>query len=308
MENSVKTNRQIIWEHAKPSWFSYGVVALLLLLTIAFACSLLTQAAPADVVGIFCIGPMVFLPLLALLKRQPPAGRVFMLSMAALAVGFTGLVSAIGIAQLPREDGASGLGFFFFIPVPFALILLIPTGFFLSQAVKRARHALRENWLRRTAVFLQEKGETTFSELAWELKIAPSAVDNLVDELRQRDKAGLTMYVPYQRIYTRRALLQHYQELSTLVTARGQLYLDDLALEMDAPQPLITQWIYNLVQGNRFSGYINWDTGIIYAAHAAQIREAGQCPNCQGKLGLDGARVRCTFCNTEILLGEASHV
>lgn len=52
-----------------------------------------------------------------------------------------------------------------------------------------------------------------------------------------------------------------------------------------------------------FSGYINWDEGILYSAEAAALREAGRCPNCGGALALAGRGViRCPHCGTEIFL------
>ncbi|MEM8862378.1 MAG: hypothetical protein AAGD96_29015 [Chloroflexota bacterium] len=72
---------------------------------------------------------------------------------------------------------------------------------------------------------------------------------------------------------------------------------------MQAPVELITEWIYQLVHENRFAGYINWEKTLLYSTSARQLRKSSRCPNCTSPLSLEGERVKCNSCGTEILLG-----
>jgi tRNA(Ile2) C34 agmatinyltransferase TiaS len=61
--------------------------------------------------------------------------------------------------------------------------------------------------------------------------------------------------------------------------------------------------IYELVGLQVFSGYINWDQGILYSSDASKLRELTQCKNCGGEIQLVGKGVvKCKFCGTEYFL------
>jgi DNA-directed RNA polymerase subunit RPC12/RpoP len=109
--------------------------------------------------------------------------------------------------------------------------------------------------------------------------------------------------IPYKRFYTAVALEEKRRQILGRVEARGQISLDVLAFELDAPVELVKEWIYRLVQSRKFTGYINWDEGILYSADAEGLRDGGRCPYCGGSLGLAGKGiVRCHNCGSEIFL------
>jgi hypothetical protein len=87
------------------------------------------------------------------------------------------------------------------------------------------------------------------------------------------------------------------------VKTRGQVRIPDLALEMKASVDDIKAMIYELVGLQVFSGYINWDQGILYSSDASKLRELTQCKNCGGEIQLVGKGVvKCKFCGTEYFL------
>lgn len=93
------------------------------------------------------------------------------------------------------------------------------------------------------------------------------------------------------------------RKLLNIVQSRGQIDLNDLALEMQAPRDQIKDMIYSLVGLGVFSGYINWDKGVLYSSQASQLRDLQQCPNCGGEITLSGKGIaRCRFCGTEFFL------
>jgi len=93
------------------------------------------------------------------------------------------------------------------------------------------------------------------------------------------------------------------RKLLNIVQTRGEVKLDDMVLEMQLPRDRIKEMIYSLVGLGVFSGYINWDKGVLYSSDASKLRDLKQCPNCGGEITLTGKGVaRCRFCGTEFFL------
>ncbi|MCC7446948.1 MAG: hypothetical protein IT324_05990 [Anaerolineae bacterium] len=93
------------------------------------------------------------------------------------------------------------------------------------------------------------------------------------------------------------------RKLLNIVQTRGEVKLDDMVLEMQLPRDRIKDMIYSLVGLGVFSGYINWNEGVLYSSEASKLRDLKQCPNCGGEITLTGKGVaRCRFCGTEFFL------
>jgi hypothetical protein len=93
------------------------------------------------------------------------------------------------------------------------------------------------------------------------------------------------------------------RQLLNIVQSRGQVPITDLALEMQMPREQIKDMVHALVGLGVFSGYINWDKGVLYSSQASQLRELQRCPNCGGEISLTGKGVAsCRFCSTEFFL------
>jgi tRNA(Ile2) C34 agmatinyltransferase TiaS len=61
--------------------------------------------------------------------------------------------------------------------------------------------------------------------------------------------------------------------------------------------------VHALVGMGVFSGYVNWDDGVLYSAEAANLRDLERCKYCGGELKLVGKGViSCPFCGTEYFL------
>jgi DNA-directed RNA polymerase subunit RPC12/RpoP len=86
-----------------------------------------------------------------------------------------------------------------------------------------------------------------------------------------------------------------------MVLARGQVRVAEVALELNATRDQVKDYIYDLVGKGLFTGYINWNDGVLYAKEASEMRR--KCPNCGGELELAGKGVfECPYCGTEIFL------
>ena len=93
------------------------------------------------------------------------------------------------------------------------------------------------------------------------------------------------------------------RELLNIVKAHGQIDIRDVAVEMQVSKDEVHDYLYNLVGMGLYSGYINWDEGVLYSSQASQLRELTNCKHCGGQLELAGKGViRCPFCGTEYFL------
>jgi DNA-directed RNA polymerase subunit RPC12/RpoP len=101
------------------------------------------------------------------------------------------------------------------------------------------------------------------------------------------------------------AEVKQERKLLGMVQAQGQVDIAQAALELDVSRDEIKAMIYDLVNKGFFSGYINWDKGILYSQDASKLKEGSRCPNCGGQLELAGKGVvNCPYCGTEIYLGQ----
>ncbi|MEM7332807.1 MAG: hypothetical protein AAF490_12030 [Chloroflexota bacterium] len=88
-----------------------------------------------------------------------------------------------------------------------------------------------------------------------------------------------------------------------MVKARGQIHISDLVIETNSTREKVHDIIYQLVGMGLYSGYINWEEGILYSREANELRELKNCYNCTGELELAGKGVvKCPWCGTEYFL------
>lgn len=57
------------------------------------------------------------------------------------------------------------------------------------------------------------------------------------------------------------------RKLLNIILSHGQVNMSDLVLELTAADQ-VKAWIYDLVGKGLFSGYINWNDGILYSKQA----------------------------------------
>lgn len=96
---------------------------------------------------------------------------------------------------------------------------------------------------------------------------------------------------------------QELRKIIDMVKARGQVPLSDVVLELKSTRGEVQDQIYSLVGMGLFSGYINWDEGVLYSEQASSLRDLDRCKNCGGELKLVGKGVvTCPYCGTEYFL------
>lgn len=115
--------------------------------------------------------------------------------------------------------------------------------------------------------------------------------------------AGVFMLWKGQQEVAAGAQAQKQRELLNMVKTRGQVAISDLAIEMDSSREEVQAMLHDLVGKGLFSGYVNWDEGMLYSRQASELRERSTCEVCGGQLELAGHGViRCPYCGTEYFL------
>jgi hypothetical protein len=98
------------------------------------------------------------------------------------------------------------------------------------------------------------------------------------------------------------AEVQKQKQILNMVTTQGQISIAEAALKLDVSRDQVKAWVYDLVGKGLFSGYINWDDGLLISRRAADLR-GDKCPNCGGQVELSGKGVvSCPYCGTEVFL------
>lgn len=95
------------------------------------------------------------------------------------------------------------------------------------------------------------------------------------------------------------------RKILDMVKTRGQVSMSDVIIELQSGQPQVQDMLYRLVGLGVFSGYINWDAGILYSAEAGDLHAISECKHCGGQVKFAGKGVQqCPHCGTEYFLAR----
>lgn len=284
------------------------------LIALGLACATLYSASAAETLAdgfgrfAFLFG-LIAMPLAALTllggaireKRALPRGLV--IGGAALAVLVSGLVTSLGIGSDSEATFVVGAATFLFFFTPLAIALFGVALYFTTKGWSETRTLIAANRERRAIQMIEARGEVTLADLAAELHLRVDECDDLVDAILRTEQLQGWYDAQHERVYSAAALRERQTRIAAIVVAHAQIPLEDLTRELNAPRDLVRTWIYELVQRGEFTGYINWDEGLLYSTEAGRLTEAGKCPHCNGELSLAGKGViRCGYCGSEIFL------
>ena len=92
------------------------------------------------------------------------------------------------------------------------------------------------------------------------------------------------------------------KKLLNVVRTHGKADIPELALELNLSREQVKEAIYDLVGKGLFTGYINWDEGVLYGREASAMQTT-KCPNCGGIREVVGKGVvKCPYCGSELFL------
>ena len=115
---------------------------------------------------------------------------------------------------------------------------------------------------------------------------------------------GAFLFVRGTRETAEMAEVEKQKKVLNMVLTQGEVRVAEAALELKATRDQVREWIYDLVGKGLFTGYVNWDDGVLYSKEASQLQGAHNCPNCGGELELAGKGIiTCPYCGSDIFLG-----
>ena len=92
------------------------------------------------------------------------------------------------------------------------------------------------------------------------------------------------------------------RKILDMVKTRGQVDITDLVFELNSSSDQVRDDIYKLVGMGLFTGYVNWDEGVLYSREASQLT-GNKCPNCGGEQEFAGKGIiTCKYCGTDVFL------
>ena len=114
---------------------------------------------------------------------------------------------------------------------------------------------------------------------------------------------GLLMVIKAGQEAQEETVMRNQRRLLDIVRSRGQVGVHEVALEMNVSVDSVKEMVHQLVGLQVFSGYVNWNDGVLYSSDASQLRELDRCKRCGGDIQLAGKGVvLCPYCGTEYFL------
>ena len=114
--------------------------------------------------------------------------------------------------------------------------------------------------------------------------------------------AGIYLAIRGRAEEAEMADVSRQRKILDMVKTRGQVDTTDLVFELKSSSDQVRDDIYKLVGMGLFTGYVNWDEGILYSREASQLT-GNKCPNCGGEQEFAGKGIiTCKYCGADVFL------
>jgi hypothetical protein len=114
--------------------------------------------------------------------------------------------------------------------------------------------------------------------------------------------AGIYLFVRGRAEEAEMVDVGRQRKILDMVKTRGQVDVTDLVFELSSTSDQVRDDIYKIVGMGLFTGYVNWDDGVLYSKEASQLT-GNKCPNCGGEQEFAGKGViTCQYCGTDVFL------
>lgn len=114
--------------------------------------------------------------------------------------------------------------------------------------------------------------------------------------------AGIYLFVRGGAEAREMAEVSRQRKILDMVKTRGQVNISDLVFELKSSSEQVRNDIYKLVGMGLFTGYVNWDDGVLYSVEASKLT-GNKCPRCGGEQSFAGRGViKCQYCGAEVFL------
>ena len=98
------------------------------------------------------------------------------------------------------------------------------------------------------------------------------------------------------------AEMEKQRTILNMVQTQGRVKISDMALQMKLNRDQVQKYIYDLVGKGLFTGYVNWNEGVLVSKTASEMKTT-KCPNCGGEREVVGQGVvRCPYCGSELFV------
>src|SRR5688572_10253803 len=91
---------------------------------------------------------------------------------------------------------------------------------------------------------------------------------------------GIYQYVQGGHQAAEESVMQKQRQLLDILKSRGQVSVDNMAMELHVPRDQVQEMVHQLVGLQVFSGYVNWKDGVLFSQEASSLRELDKCKNC----------------------------
>lgn len=98
------------------------------------------------------------------------------------------------------------------------------------------------------------------------------------------------------------AAVEKQRAMLNMVQTQGRVKIADMALQLRMTRDEVQKAIYDLVGMGLFTGYVNWNEGVLVSKTAGEMKST-KCPNCGGEREVAGQGVvKCPYCGSELFV------